>query len=414
MRTWHVLIQLVLIIGLVALPGAARATNGDNLISVGPISRAMGGVGIASPQDSAAAVFSNPAAMCFGPYCPSGEASVSMTMFKPTVKAKITNGTGTHSAVSEEKVYPIPIAALSYPLRNDLRLGLAAYGVSGMGVDYRDTALDAPYAGTFPQSTGTYTLLQRMKAAPALAYQLSDKVSVGLAVHIHYASLDLGNGPKDGTTFGVQPGIIYKPTDTVSIGATYVSPQEINHKKVADFDSDGTKDNLKLEAPQILGLGVAYGPSHTWLFETDVKWINWGDATGYKDFGWEDQYVFNVGMQYRGLEPVVLRAGYNYASSPVDLDDNFDGTERVDVQGKRMPRYYYETFRLVGFPAIVEHHLTVGATWDVTKTFSLDLAYMHAFENKVTEHGTDFMGRPASIESTLYEDSLTLGLSWLF
>ena len=46
--------------------GAAWATNGDNLIGVGPISRSMGGVGVASPQDSISAIFANPAAMCFG------------------------------------------------------------------------------------------------------------------------------------------------------------------------------------------------------------------------------------------------------------------------------------------------------------------------------------------------------------
>ncbi|BBD08167.1 OmpP1/FadL family transporter [Desulfovibrio ferrophilus] len=414
MRTWHLFIVLGALLGLLVIPEPAHATNGDNLISVGPVSRAMGGVGIASPQDSASAVFANPAAMCFGPYCPSSEASASMTLFKPTVKAKVTNGTGSYSATSEEKTYPIPTAALSYPLSNSLRFGLAAYGVSGMGVDYRDTGLDSIYVGAFPQSTGTYTILQRMKVAPALAYQVNNDLSIGLAVHLHYASLDLGNGPKDGITVGFQPGIIYKPTDQISLGLTYISPQEINHENVADFNSDGIMDGLKLESPQIFGAGLAWEPNMTWLIETDVKWINWSNATGYKDFGWKDQWVFNIGAQYRGFDSVVLRAGYNYAPSPVDLNDNFDGTENVIVQDKGMPRYYYETFRLVGFPAIVEHHITLGATWDISKTFSVDLAYMHAFENKISVDGTDFTGATASIESSLYEDSLTLGLSWLF
>ena len=31
---------------------SALATNGDNLIGIGPISRAMGGTGIAAPQDA--------------------------------------------------------------------------------------------------------------------------------------------------------------------------------------------------------------------------------------------------------------------------------------------------------------------------------------------------------------------------
>ena len=65
------------------------ATNGDNLIGVGPISRAMGGVGIAAPQDAISAVFANPAAMCFGPFCPTGEVDFAGTMFIPDVKAKV-------------------------------------------------------------------------------------------------------------------------------------------------------------------------------------------------------------------------------------------------------------------------------------------------------------------------------------
>jgi len=414
MRKWMVFIALFALYGLLGLAGPARATNGDNLISVGPVSRAMGGVGIASPQDSASAVFSNPAAMCFGPYCPSSEASASLTLFKPTVKATVVNGTGTHSADSELRVYPIPTAALSYPIRPNLRFGLAAYGVSGMGVDYRDSALDSIYTGAYPQSTGTYVLLERMKVAPALAYQVNDKLSVGLAVHLHRASLDLGNKPQDGLGIGVQPGIIYKPVDGISLGLTYVSAQLIEHKNVADFNFDGTLDGLDLESPQWIGGGIAWEPNPLWLLETDVKFINWGNASGYQDFGWEDQWVFNIGAQYKGFAPVTVRAGYNYASHPVDLNDNFNGTENVTVQGKVMPRYYYETFRLVGFPAIVEHHVTFGATWDVSPTFSVDLSYMHAFENTVSVSGTDFTGQPASIESTLYEDSLTLGLSWVF
>ena len=60
---------------LVLLPQAVFATNGDNLIGIGPISRAMGGVGVAAPQDAISAIFANPAATCFGNYCQIGRAS---------------------------------------------------------------------------------------------------------------------------------------------------------------------------------------------------------------------------------------------------------------------------------------------------------------------------------------------------
>ena len=72
----------LLIVGLM-IPMNVMATNGDNLIGVGPISRAMGGVGIASPQDAISAVFSNPAAMCFGAFCPSNQVDFAGTGFMP-------------------------------------------------------------------------------------------------------------------------------------------------------------------------------------------------------------------------------------------------------------------------------------------------------------------------------------------
>ena len=71
---------IVVLFLTVLLSTPAFATNGDNLIGVGPISRAMGGVGIAAPQDAISAVFANPAAMCFGPFCPSSQVDFAGTM----------------------------------------------------------------------------------------------------------------------------------------------------------------------------------------------------------------------------------------------------------------------------------------------------------------------------------------------
>ena len=81
---------------------SALATNGDNLIAIGAIARSMGGVGIAAPLDAISAVFSNPAAMCFGPYCPSSEINFDGTLFMPKVDAKITQGNNTFKADSED------------------------------------------------------------------------------------------------------------------------------------------------------------------------------------------------------------------------------------------------------------------------------------------------------------------------
>ncbi len=156
--------KMSVMVGLVVLwASLALATNGDNLIGVGPISRSMGGVGIAAPQDAISAVFSNPAAMCFGPYCPASEFNFAGTLFMPKVDAKVNLGGQSIKANSTDNVYAIPAIGISTPITKTMplwRFGLAAYGVSGLGVDYRNTSLDQQkYAnfGGFPLVAGEYT-----------------------------------------------------------------------------------------------------------------------------------------------------------------------------------------------------------------------------------------------------------------
>ncbi len=408
---------------VLSLGAPALATNGDNLMAIGPIARSMGGVGVANPQDAISAVFSNPAAMCFGNYCPSSQVDFAGTLFMPKVDASVTNGAGTFKADSDDTVYAIPAIGLSVPVGvgdGNIRFGLAAYGVTGLGVDYRGTDLDRPtfYAfpgAAFPMISGEYTQLQVMKFAPALALKASDQLSLGVALHIDYATLDLRNGGSAGYGAGGQLGAIFRPTDTVSLGISYVTPQSVDHDNVADFDGDNTLDTLELESPQQVAFGCALAPwSDSVLFEVNGKWINWSSAAGYEDFDWEDQWVIGLGIQVRPVENLALRAGYNYGDNPVNEHGNFNGMTNVTVQGKTMPGYYYETFRIIGFPAVVKQHVTLGAGYEVTPRFSVELGYTHGFEETLTEQGTDFTGQPVTLTSSLSEDSLDFGLSWKF
>jgi len=407
---------------------AAMATNGTNLIAIGPISRAMGGTGIAAPQDAISAVFSNPAAMCFGPYCPSAEVNFAGTLFMPKPDAKITTADGVFKADSQDNVYAIPAIGLSVPLgetARNWRFGLAAYGVSGLGVDYKDTPIDyGTYPGGAPVASGEYTELQVMKFAPSVAFQVLPNLSLGLAVHIDYETLDLRDGGSTAYAFGFQPGIIWKPVDNLSLGLTYISPQKATFDKVADFDQSGFSDDLDLEAPQQVGFGAAYHfTGIDLLVEADTKWINWSNADGYDDFDWDDQWVFGIGAQLQPIQGLFLRAGYNYGKSPVNEHNGWDGSFNpvtgmpnsiTSVQGKYLPTYYYETFRTIGFPAVVEHHLTLGVGYQITPTVELNVGYMYAFENNITETGTDPLGRPVELKSNLSEQALDFGFTWRF
>jgi long-chain fatty acid transport protein len=415
---------------LMGMGSAALATNGDNLIGIGPISRSMGGVGVAAPQDAISAVFANPAAMCFGPYCPGSEFNFGGTLFMPDVSSKVTIGPGPAiTAGGDSKVYAIPAIGISVPITRALpiwRFGLSAYGVTGLGVDYRDTAIDDPTffpapsppfpAGTtFPLVAGEYTQLQIMKFSPSIAYQPTDNFSIGLGLHIDYSSLDLRSGASFNYGIGAQLGAIYKFSDMVSVGAVYVTPQPVDHENVRDFDGDGTADDLKLAAPQQAAIGIAVVPVSNLLLAVDGRWINWSNADGYDDFDWEDQWVVAVGAQFKPTDKLALRAGYNYGKNPVNDHSGFNGSVFKTVQGKSMPTYYYETFRIIGFPAIVENHVTAGVGYTFTTNFEVNLGYMHAFEKSMTETGTLTDGAtPVALESSLSEDSVEFGLTWRF
>jgi long-chain fatty acid transport protein len=428
------LLTIFLTLVLIAtLAPAVFATNGTELIGIGPTSRSMGGVGIASPQDAISAVFSNPSAMCFGPYCPTSQFDFAGTIFMPEPKAEITASGQTTKADARDQNYAIPAIGFSVPIGGPdtrWRFGLSAYGISGLGVDYRDTNLDqsayfnfpAPPGGPGPQplAAGVYTNYQLMKFAPTIAYQALPNLSVGTSLQINYSSLDLGDGTVAAYSYGVKLGVTYKPLDQLSLGLVYTSPQKATYNHVYDFSGNGRRQNLSLEQPQEVGFGVAYEfLKPRVLLETNVKWINWSDAEGYDDFDWNDQWVFAVGGQWEAIDHLFFRAGYSYAENPVDDHDGWNGTlgpapDFVGVQGKQLPRYYYETFRVIGLPAIVEHHIAAGVGYELGENLVLNLSYMHAFENKLSENGTAPDGSNANVQSKLSEDSLSFAFTWRF
>jgi long-chain fatty acid transport protein len=362
--------------------------------------------------------------MCFSAFCPSSEVEFAGTLFMPTVKGSITTMGQTFNAKSEGRVYPIPAMGVSFnfPELPKWRFGLGAYGISGLGVNYKGTSLDQSgffpvppaFGGPFPLAAGIYSDLMIMKFAPTAAYQVNDWLSVGAAFNIDYSTLDLSGGNGANYGWGFQLGVIVKPHDKVSVGLTYVTPQGVNYRNVLDFDGNNTLDNLTLESPHNLGIGIAYEPLYRkLLFEVDVKWLNWSGAQGYSDFGWKDQVVVGVGAQYRPVPKLALRMGYNYGNNPLK-GESFNGQQMTSVQGKAIPQYYYQTFRIIGFPAITEHHLTFGASYDVTDRFTILAGYVHSFRNTVSSNGTNIFGQPATITSALYENSIDFGLTWRF
>ena len=387
----------------------AQATNGDTLIGVAAASRAMGGAGVAAPQDAISAIFANPAAMCMGPYCPGSETVFAATVYAPSVKTQVRVGPNAQGAKSNMKPFVIPSVGMTTPVNDRVRFGLGMFGITGMGVDYRNEGLDLNPAS--PASEGDiYTQLQILKFAPNLAYLVTPDLSVGASLHLLYGSLDLGQGTAHNYGLGGQVGAIYR-AGPFSFGGSYTTAENISHKDISDFGTGGPRRELAMESPRTAAAGVAWRITPELLVETDVKWLNWSDAKGYKEFDWSDQWVYAVGVQYKDPDGLTLRGGYNYGKSPVKVHDNFDASGTTAVQGQPVSTLLYEYLRVVGFPAIAEHHFSVGIGYQVSGRLEAHVGGMCTLSESISER--DSSGT-FGFTSKLRETSYDVGLIWHF
>jgi long-chain fatty acid transport protein len=406
--------KAILVSALLGAVGISFATNGDNLIGVSPASRGMGGIGVGMAVGPTDTIFRNPAWMT---YYKGFNMSFGGILFFPEVKAKFNNA----SATSQSKMFVVPEVGIVHQINDKLSFGIGAFGVSGMGVDYRNK--DQLLANM-------HTTLQFMRIIPAIAYKVNDAISVSGAVHLAYGSLDMGatlcTNPNNPTTcwnagggqsqtygIGAQLGIAYNMGDFVYAGLTYQSPVNMTYKRVFDSNGNGQFEDLKLTQPQELAFGVGVKPMDNLKVGMDIRWINWKNAKGYKEFQWKDQWVIGLGGEFKPMQKLALRAGYNYGKSPIR------GGAKNPMNDNNIPNFVasFSDFRiawfnLVGFPAITEHHITLGLGYEFTKNFSIDLAYKHAFNKKVS--ATDNAGMGMSVEAQNAQNAISVGLNWKF
>jgi long-chain fatty acid transport protein len=403
------------------------ATNGTRLIGIGSTQKGMAGAVTAAPEDAMTAI-TNPAGMALiGKRADfNGEAfmpqrSVDFGDLPPGPPPGL-GGPGEDESGGTE-LYGIPSLGWSAPafMRDDVYFGGGFFGVSGMGVDY-----DLVDAGATFGTGDIFSVLQYATIAPAIAWNVNEQLTIGVSVNFDYQLLEikqrysapaLAGVPflsgeialeldRASTAYGggATVGAIYKVNDTVSVGASYSSKQWLQDLKyrgatienfpVGNFFANndpagGDNYKLDLDYPQQAAVGVAVKPMEALTIAFDVRWIDWddtydeaelsgdfiltstmGSATAVNSidlpFGWDDQWIFSIGARYDVNEKLTLRCGYNYSESPIDDEDVFSN---------------------IAFPAIVEHHATLGATYNFGPHWSLTGSYMHAFQNDVSGKG---------------------------
>ncbi len=391
-----ILWSFAVILAVMFMSVSAHATNGMRMIGFGPVQNSMGGVSVGLPLD-AASILTNPAGMSFL----TGRIDFGATYFKPSVEYKAVGAASGTTIDSDRGASPIPAFGLIIPLGERFRVGLGAYGVAGMGVDYRADL----YGST------TYTSYSQMRFSPAVSYKINNMISVGAAVNVMYATMEFnvasaaGQLPHPSTSsfgYGATVGVLVKPVEYIQIGLAYETK---SYFQDFEFNTAGGRDKLDFDQPQTATLGLGIKPIKNLAIGLDVQWIRWSETNGANlpqyasnvsgampwNMDWRDQFVYKIGVQYQVHPMVALRAGYNYG---------------------RMPLNSIRAFENIAFPAVSEHHITAGVGINFTERFSLNIGGTYSPAAKIS--GTNIMQGIVSYEAQMSQLAFDMGLTYTF
>lgn len=402
--------SLLSIMATVLMTGSAFATNGMRMIGFGPVQNSMGGVSVGLPLD-AAAVLTNPAGMSIL----SGRIDFGASYFVPSVEYKATESAGMGGAAinydgltieSDRGGSPVPAFGLIVPLTDKIKFGIGAYGVAGMGVDYKRNL----YSGV------TYTSYSQMRFAPGLSYKINDIISVGAVLNVMYATMEFdaasgfGQSPHMGASsfgYGATLGLLIRPVDMLQIGLAYETKSAFQD---FEFNTGYGADKIEFNQPQSATLGIGFKPVKDLLIGFDVQWIRWSETNGKYlpkytanassamawNLDWSDQVVYKVGVQYAVHPMLTLRAGYNYGKMPLNSERAFEN---------------------IAFPAISEHHFTGGVGINFTPKLTLNIGGTYSPEAKLS--GSNAAYPPSgqaisSYETKMSQYSLDMGIAYTF
>lgn len=397
----------------IAFPMSASATNGYFLIGFGAKSRAMGGAGVAYAQDALAAA-SNPAGMA-DIEMDTMRIDVGGELFNPPRAVRHDSATLPADVKSGANLYLIPNMGGAYRFNRKITVGMAAIG-AGLGTRFDqsqavcndgDPATNGNNFFNFNcLGSGTVGVsLIQMQMLPSVAYKINKQHALGASLAIGVQTFrafglqafdtlgfsatngDLTNRGNDWSYgAGFRVGGLHKfYNQRLNFGWNYASRVYMTRfdKYRNLFAGQGGFD-----IPEHYTVGLAYKPNDKLTVAADVQRINFSainsvgnpgpnpadpdqffppgiDVLGKNNglgFGWKDQTVYKLGVNYDYDKAWSFRAGTNYGKSPIPKD-----------------QVLFNTLA----PATVEWHLTFGASYRPSTNTEWSFNYLHAFENVI-------------------------------
>ncbi len=245
-------------------------------------------------------------------------------------------------------------------MSDSVTAGLGIYFPFGLSSDWDDD-----YTGRY---LGTYGDLFTTNFNPAVSFRINDRLSVAAGFDLLYLDATLKSKiPQglilgdptindisqkfagDGWGAGYNFGILIKPSDWISVGATYRSHVDVAVEGKATFSGvltqlaeafPNTGGETDIRLPAQAAAGIALQTIDKLVVEVGARWEDWESTDELKiDFDqpigpfsqpssitprdWKATWSYNIGGQFRVNKSVAINAGYLYGENAVP-DSTFE------------------------------------------------------------------------------------------
>ena len=248
-----------------------------------------------------------------------------------------------------------PSASIFYsrPINDAWTFGITGLALTGSALDYDDD-----WVGRFEAQDVEMVVVG---VIPSLAFKVTDKFSLGLAVPVMYSNLQLDIAVPDIGSAGEGEGKAEIDGDDVQVAAGVSFHYQLSERTAFggratskfEFEYDGDVDarylgqvavSTELTLASIARLGLSHAFNDRWSGYASVGWDNWSqmdevllttDARGLNlPRKWEDTYHYALGAEYRLDDRWTLKGGVAYDTNPVDKVDR-----TADMPIDRQVRY---------------------------------------------------------------------------
>ena len=244
---------------------------------------------------------------------------------------------------SEKQWHFIPQLFYTFsPTNFPVSFGLGVYAPYGLGIEW-------------PQDTGFRTKalsadMTYFTLNPVVSWKVLDNLSIAAGPTFNFSDIDLQQGitpfpnndlfrfkADNAVAYGFNAGIMWKPVEQVSLGATYRSATTMNYKGFTEtsfvvappgFPNYLQLDaNMELPTPQSFVVGISYRPTPDWNFEFNADWTDWNQLNTVNInqavpvpplvLNWQSSWYYEFGITREIGKGWRVSAGYIYNQNSV-------------------------------------------------------------------------------------------------